>query len=424
MDRRNFLKKSALSCAVIAACGNALADGRAPRVLVVSGWQSVNIGDIAHTVGLIETLKKNIPNVEIVLWKVRPDEVVEKMLSSHFPDVEIITTQIKGRLSLSDDKILDAIKRCDILIHASGPSVVAQRHIQVWRKKCAKPYGIFGVTIDKFTPALDDILTNAAFVFTRETESLKNLKERGLKIRIAEFVPDATFAFNMKDESKAKIIFDKSSGKLTEKNFVCFIPRLRYTPYWESGKTPLSKEEVARRKAVNAHFEPIDTAKMLSAIKWVCRNTKLNILICPEMTYQVELCRSALYEPLKKDYADRLVLQGYWMPDEAAAVYARAAALVSFECHSPILALRCGTPAFYLRQPEDTIKGQMYYDLSFDNWVFEIDKTDSSQIQKELGRVLTDSSYAKTYLENAMAKADSLLRRGSQLALAASAVRG
>jgi len=36
---------------------------------------------------------------------------------------------------------------------------------------------------------------------------------------------------------------------------------------------------------------------------------------------------------------------------------------VSMECHSPLIALAEGVPSVYLRQPTDTIKGQMYNDL-------------------------------------------------------------
>ncbi|MFW6104173.1 MAG: hypothetical protein ACOC59_03795 [Bacteroidota bacterium] len=51
-----------------------------------------------------------------------------------------------------------------------------------------------------------------------------------------------------------------------------------------------------------------------------------------------------------------------------------AFAVLSFECHSPIMSCFNGTPAFYLRQPEDTIKGQMRYDIGLEDWVFEIEK--------------------------------------------------
>ena len=76
----------------------------------------------------------------------------------------------------------------------------------------------------------------------------------------------------------------------------------------------------------------------------------------------------------------------FWMPDEAASVYAQASAVIGFECHSPIIALVQGTPAFYIRQPTDTCKGQMYPDLGAGAWQFEADKINAN----ELWRVLQD----------------------------------
>ena len=92
------------------------------------------------------------------------------------------------------------------------------------------------------------------------------------------------------------------------------------------------------------------------------------------------------------------------MPDEAASVYARAHTILSFECHSPIISAANGTPMFYLRQPEDTIKGHMYYDLGFENWVFEIEETTGKQIADTLREVWTDYDAANAKLEINMEK--------------------
>lgn len=43
-----------------------------------------------------------------------------------------------------------------------------------------------------------------------------------------------------------------------------------------------------------------------------------------------------------------------------------------------------------LRQPEDTIKGHMYYDLGFDDWIFEIEQTEGKQIADQLRKVYKD----------------------------------
>ena len=52
-------------------------------------------------------------------------------------------------------------------------------------------------------------------------------------------------------------------------------------------------------------------------------------LLCPEMTYQVELLKPLLYDPLPDDVKPRVVVRpGYWLTDEAASTYRRAGAVV------------------------------------------------------------------------------------------------
>jgi hypothetical protein len=122
------------------------------------------------------------------------------------------------------------------------------------------------------------------------------------------------------------------------------------------------------------------------------------VLVCPEMTYEVDIMDELLIDPLPEDVKPFVVKRGYWFPDEAASVYARAFAILSFECHSPIIAIRNGTPAFYLRQPEDTIKGQMYYDLGLSNWIFEIEQTVGKQIADRLMEIYINPGPARSKL--------------------------
>ena len=41
---------------------------RPARILLRSSWQVVNIGDIAHTPGVLALLERYIPEAEVVLW--------------------------------------------------------------------------------------------------------------------------------------------------------------------------------------------------------------------------------------------------------------------------------------------------------------------------------------------------------------------
>ena len=149
-------------------------------------------------------------------------------------------------------------------------------------------------------------------------------------------------------------------------------------------------------------------------IAWV-RETGNKVLICPEMTYAVDIMDELLINPLPEDVKPFVMKRGYWLPDEAASIYAKAHTVLSFECHSPIIAAANGTPCFYLRQPEDTIKGQMYYDLDFNDWVFEIDKTTGTQIADRLREVWKDHSKAKAKLKSRMDKVENIYKERTAL---------
>jgi len=79
-----------------------------------------------------------------------------------------------------------------------------------------------------------------------------------------------------------------------------------------------------------------------------------------------------------------VVKPSYWLTDEAASTYRHAAAMVSLEMHSPILAIAAGRPAIHVRQPTDTRKGQMWRDVGLGNWLFEIDASTGEQIAERL----------------------------------------
>ncbi len=65
-----------------------------------------------------------------------------------------------------------------------------------------------------------------------------------------------------------------------------------------------------------------------------------------------------------------------------------------------------GTPCFYLRQPQDTIKGQMYYDLGLGDWTFEIEQTTGQQITDRLMQVTNDYPAARQNVRKALANVD------------------
>lgn len=418
MNRRGFIKKTTVSTTTLIIFPDYLfkikektqKEYRKVNVLVISGWQDVNIGDIAHTPGLLYLLKEKLPGSEIVLWKRSRSKRVEDLLKRNFPTVEIVYGNPDQNYVIKDQILLDRIKQADILIHGSGPSVVAQDCLEAWVKLTNKPFGIFGTTIEILSPQLTNLLQKALFIYTRETHSMENVKETGINNPEIRFVPDATFYLNLKNEERANICM-KEHG-LREKEFICVIPRLRKTPYWLIRPQNYTPQQIDEIHLLNETWKEKDHAKAREAIiRWV-RDTGNKVLICPEMTYQVDIMDELLIEPLPEDVKPFVSKRGYWLPDEAASLYEKATAIISFECHSPIIALRNGTPGFYLRQPEDTIKGQMYYDLGYADWVFEIDSTTGTEIADILMQVYSDPISAEFYRKQGIDKVMNLFTDG------------
>lgn len=390
MDRRTFIQEAShLSLGAFLLPTISRLSGKAkPTILLVSGWQDVNIGDIAHTPGLLSILETYLPNARIILWKKSAGEEVKRLLHKNFPKVKIIYGDVDENREVSSKDVLKAFDKADFMLHGSGPSVVGQVNLEAWIKHSDKPFGIFGTTIQTINDKLLSVLQKAAFIYTRETASIGVLKEAGITGEHVFFAPDATFFLQMHDEQRAKAFLQEHG--LEDKKFICAIPRLRFTPYHKIRKVNWTQEHTDMVERVNAETKEKDHAKLREAIITWVRQTGNKVLVCPEMTYQVDIMDELLIDPLPDDVKPHVIKRGYWMPDEAASVYLRAHTVLSCECHSPIISIANGTPTFYLRQPTDTIKGQMYYDLELTDWVFEIDDTTGKQIADTLMQVYQD----------------------------------
>jgi len=402
--RRRFLKRSAAFLAGMTIPASLARSGPRgkPTILVVSGWQDVNIGDIGHTPGLLRVLDTFIPGARVILWKKGGGRQVHEFLRKHFPRVDIIYGNAEPGGEIKERGITDAFREADLMVHGSGPSVVGQAHLEAWAKHTNKPFGIFGTTIQHVDEGLKALLRKASFIYTRETASVAVLEKAGLSGPHISFAPDATFFMDVRDDPKG-LRFMEEHG-LQDRKFICVVPRLRITPYYKFTRNEYTAERIREIEELNDRCKGPDHAKLREAmIAWV-RETGNKVLACPEMTYEVDLLDELLVAPLPDDVKPFVVKRGYWLPDEAASIYARAHAVLSFECHSPIIAAANGTPCFYLRQPEDTIKGQMYYDLGFDDWTFEIERTEGRQVADRLREVWTGYPRALARLAESMGK--------------------
>jgi len=375
MNRRHFIR-SAVALPFI----SAIAAEKPKRLILRSSWQTVNIGDIAHTPGVLALLEKHLPEVEVRLWPSKLDNGVAEMLAARFPKVKII----------QGEEVKKSFDECDFLLHGSGPSLVAQNDVLKWRKATGKPYGVYGITSSSqgstsTTPSSDksisstiDVLSGAKFAYFRDSVSLELAKSKGCTCPLMEFGPDGAFAVDLKDDAKAEA-FLKANG-LEEGKFLCCIPRLRFTPYWTLPEKKAAKDETkhARNEAMKEH----DCKPLRDAIVKVIQQTDLKILLCPEDKTQMAVNKEMLYDKLPEDVKARVVWrENYWLTDEAISTYRRSAGLFGHEMHSPIMCIGNGIPAIVCRWVEQTSKGFMWRDIGLNEWLFDLDKED------ELARV-------------------------------------
>lgn len=414
------------------------ATARRPRILLRSSWQSVNIGDVGHTPGALSILARDFPEAEITLWPGKLGHGSRDLLTRGYPELKIAEGTLDAEGRPDTPALAMAWKEADLYLSGSGSGFPASGHAIAFAKATGKPVGVFGVSTDPVSgigsgrepeggtlrqirekalrlppthlPAgLRFIIDRSAFFFCRDTITRDYLKAQGVRTPVLEFGPDAQLGMHVRDDARG-LAYLRAHG-LEEKKFICVVPRLRYTPYYRVNNRPRVPEDDVK-DAINQRTTETDHAKLRAMMVSYVRATGQRVLVCPEMTYQVELARQALVDPLPETVRGKVVWRdSFWLPDEAASVYGKARAVVSMECHSPLIAYRNGTPAFYVRQPTDTCKGQMYRDFGADDWLFEVDETNGERLWMRLKKVLDQPAWAESEVAALMARVETLQKR-------------
>ncbi len=356
MDRRTFTTALAVGGTVGAA-------PRQPRILLRSSWQTINIGDIGHSPGVMTLLEKYWPEAEFRLWPGNIGDGVREMLLRRFPKL----TFVEGA-----EAEKRAFAECDFLLHGSGPYLVAPAHVERWVKDTGKPYGVYGITLnpDKIDAQVTRLLTGARFVFFRDSVSLQFAKDAGVKSPVMEFGPDGAFGADLRNDAAAKA-FLLAHG-LAAGQFLCCIPKYRRTPEWRIARKnkPVDREAEARNAAMQEH----DQAPLREAVIAITPETPMKVLLCPEDETQMVLAKEMIYDKLPDAARKKTVWrEKFWLTDEALSTYTMSAGLFGNEMHSPILCVGNGIPAIVCRFREQTTKGFMWRDIGLGDWLFDLD---------------------------------------------------
>jgi hypothetical protein len=336
---------------------------RPPRILLRSSWQTINIGDIGHTPGALATIERYLPEAELRLWPCDVSHGVREMLLRRFPKLIIVE---------GEEALRAALTECDFLLHGSGPNLVMPPAIEQWTRETGKPYGVYGISLPPHLATERDIglLSNARFVFFRDSVSLQVAKDKGVACPVMEFGPDGAFGVDVRDDAKAVAYL--AQNDLEDGQFLCCIPRYRYVPEWV---IPRKNKVIDQAKHDhNQKWKEHDHAPLREAIIQVVRGTSMKVIICPEDETQIELGKEMLFDKLPEDVRARSIWRSdFWLTDEALSIYVRSAGLFGNEMHSPILCVGNGIPAIVCRWDTQTSKGMMWRDIGLGDWLFDFD---------------------------------------------------
>ncbi len=433
MNRRDFLLSTtgAAIAASVRAASTPVASG-GPRILLREALQYENIGDVGRVPGTIRLFERHLPGAEITLWPWSLHAREREMLRRAFPRLRIAEGEIDARGRASTPELAAAWSSAEIFV---SPSKNARTFTE-WAAT-GRPYGFFGAAFDPITDrarlpdglSLDELRARidalpegefarkfgdrgfyerAAFIYCRDTLSLRFLQREKLRPGVLEFGPEGCFALDLRDEARAADWLKRNG--LAGEDYLCVVPRLRYTPYYRVRNVPRSNSDYVM-DTLNARTTTSDHAPLRDLIvRWV-RGTGCRVVACPEMTYQIETAKEQLVDPLPADVKRSVVWRDtFWLPDEAASIYARARAVVSVECHSPIIALAVGTPALHTRQPVDTVKAQMYRDIGVGDWLFEVAQTSGEELWAAVQKIHADLPAARARVRTVRAKVAEIQR--------------
>lgn len=371
---------------------------RAPHILLISGWNLYNIGDVAITLGFLRLRDRHFPEAKVTLLIANYPEELGGYYRKFYPGLPIIPWEFKAGVPLTA-AMEEAFRTGDALVLNSGMTLSYGYYGLEWERYIPRllaflkarsmglPYGVYAHSFDKLEPhgeyLYQDVLGTAAFVYTRDSRSLELLKSKGVRCPEMAFAPDATFGFDFRDKAAGDAWM--RSERLEPGKFLAFIARLDVNRFRADGREKVHAEQTREliSRYVRAAREPV--------------------AIVPEVERLIKDTKAGVFDPLPEDVKPHVrFLDRFWMPDEAQHVYASARSVVSAEMHSVILGLAAGTPSIHPYFAQAGLKQWMMRDLGLGEWLFDQDQVPVEEIAGAMTAIHKDTAAARRKTETAM----------------------
>lgn len=382
------------------------ADSKQKTILMRSGWQTVNIGDIGHTPGTLRYLETHLPDVKINLWMHKTTPEITEMLQKRFPKITIVQGKLNARGKANNPEFQQAFDEADLFLYNSG-----MHFNQFWPppnyiiEACTvtnKPLVLYGQSFDGFAPEdeekMSELLSRAAAIYTRDVESFYYLRKIGVTSPSLAFGPDGCFGIDVRDDEKANAWL--KAHDLKPKEFITITLRSNTPKIGAKKSTSMNpanptKEDLAQNELWTKKLREVIT-------DWV-RTTKKKVLLAPEVNKEIIHAQTMILDKLPEDVKPYVVNRDpFWNVDEAASVYAQAIAVVSMEPHSCIIALAVGTPTMHLASPRHGLKRWMFRDIGLSEWLFDIDADPADQFTRALLKIDAKPELAQSKVDRSM----------------------
>jgi polysaccharide pyruvyl transferase WcaK-like protein len=375
---------------------------RRPHILFIGGWNLYNIGDVAIPLGFFRLRDQYFPEAKITLLIASYPKELGDYYRSFYPDLDIIPFEFKAGVPLSP-QTEEAFRGADALVLGSGMTLSYgyygleyDRYIPrllafLKAKQMGIPFGVYAHSFDKLEPHAEylykEVLNQAAFIYTRDSESLKLIQSKGVSTRETAFAPDTTFGFDLHKRPEAKTLGEAflREHKLEPGKFLSFIARLDVNRFRNDGREQHHAEQ---------------TRELI--IRYV-RATKETVAIVPEVERLLKDTKQMVYDQLPGDVKPLVrCSEKYWMPAEAQHVYTNSRMVVSAEMHSVILGLAAGTPSLHPYFAQAGLKQWMMRDLGLQQWLFDQDAVPLEKVSDAMLAVHKDTARARATVAKAM----------------------
>lgn len=428
-------------------------------IMTAYAWGFGNIGDAAITPGLLGLLADRFPEygsavlaeaghdrVRDYLHRLTPGALVlanalarpfeialaqtRRHCAGRLPSldetsVELVfdtfTPQVVDAIMQENTDFTDVLRRTRLVIYNSGMVLVfgdgtlagrdfwgytVRRSLPLLvANRLGIPYGVYAHSFDSFDGVPGQaffrrLLNEAAFVFCRDSDSLRYLEETGIAEHSRTFVPDSTLSFVQRDEAWAAAFMARHG--LQPGRFLVVVPRT-----W-LGDTVV-RDAIGEARS-NAHMGTL--RKSIEA--WV-RSTGMQVVIAVEVADELPHARRLVYGPLPDGVRGQCVMMdGFWLPDQAAGLYRQARVVLTMEMHSYLLAFGQETPAVVVTFAESGRKIEMVRDFGQPENLFDIDRMPAGTVAAAVCRISDEHDYVRHRMRTVLLPR---LRKAEQRAL-------